>query len=134
MASCSMMVPASSRSEFVMVPVGFDQLTSFVAMPGGKRARHRIGASVLAPEPGLVNSGDGGNATPPMPLPEASAVPWIVGVVATSSARRVGRFAMFAANHRKSSRVSWTPRLRRKRLRVRDGMENLVEARLAVCR
>jgi hypothetical protein len=90
--------------------VGFDQLTRFAVMSGGKRARHKMGASSLAPEPELVNLG--------MSVKERHSQPclgqrrWPCRGVATSSASREGRLVMLYVNHRKSSRASWTPRLR----------------------
>ena len=62
--------PASSKSEFVMVPCGLAGVMSFEVMSGGHAYRHRRGVLGAMPKRG-VRSGVG-NHTPPAPRPEAS--------------------------------------------------------------
>jgi len=59
------MAPRSSRSEFVMVPDGFEADTRSCCMTLGKAARQRMAGAVVS----------GGNQTPPVPVPEASQLP-----------------------------------------------------------
>jgi hypothetical protein len=92
------MVPASSRSEFVVVPVGLAVLTRSCWMTLGKGDRHRKGV--------MVPSRAGMNKTPPMPDAAASEAPMAPGAVSIISRRRVGRACRSRTSQRRSSRKS----------------------------
>ena len=99
--------PASSRSEFVMVPRGLASVTNCALMWSGQTCRQTRGDVGSQPIRG-VKAGPG-NQMPPAPFPEASWCPVATGGRGTNSAIRVGRSAMLEAIHRKSSRASCTP-------------------------
>lgn len=99
--------PASSRSEFVMLPEGLESVTSRDVMSCGHAWRQTSGALGLYPTRGARPAP--GNQIPPAPAPDASWCPSATGGNGIISAMRVGRSAMLAFIQRKSSRASWTP-------------------------
>jgi hypothetical protein len=76
--------PAISRSEFVIVPFGLLEDTTFLVMSGGKAIRHTIGLMCVVPL----------NHTPPAPKAHASTYPTKFGVPGHSSSTDVGREPM----------------------------------------
>lgn len=60
-----MIWPASSKSELVIVPMGLSEVMSLDWIDGENGARQSIGGKVGSPE----------SQTPPIPKPDASAVP-----------------------------------------------------------
>mmetsp|Transcript_7717 Transcript_7717/g.19158 ORF Transcript_7717/g.19158 Transcript_7717/m.19158 type:complete len:219 (-) Transcript_7717:7368-8024(-) len=106
--------PASSRSEFVIVPVGLSDDTRRRVIYSGHSMRHRTGTSACQPFRGWSVSL--GNHTPPAPFPEASWWPSAEGERGMSSAIRVGRDVRSRAIQRKSSRAWCTPLLRSTRV------------------
>ena len=107
MASRWMSPPASSRSEFVIVPAGLSDVTRRLLMYSGHSRRHMTGMSACQPTRGLMLSP--GNQTPPAPLPDASWCPSAEGASGMISASLVGRVVRSLAIHLKSSRAWWTP-------------------------
>jgi hypothetical protein len=82
-------VPASSKSEFVTCPRGFEKLTSCCWMCSGNGSLQTNGFPVR------------GNQTPPAPLFAASQAPMWTGSPGINSSRCVGRLA----SHRRSPKV-----------------------------
>lgn len=99
MASCCIIVAASSRSELVINPVGLLVETNLAWIMAGKGNRHRTGACW---------DSAGGRITPPIPRPLALVVPYKTGCCATSSCRRVGLVWSDCANQVKSAKVYMT--------------------------
>ena len=102
--------PANSKSELVMVPLGFSDVISRLVMHSGHWNLQTTGTSAF--QPSLGRSVSLGNQTPPAPapvLPAASWCPSAEGDKGTSSAMRVGRAGMSSAIQRKSSNAWWTP-------------------------
>ena len=127
-------IPASSRSEFVTFPVGFDHETRSAWIASGNGQRQRRGgfllgrrlergrasraAAVLSPlllsivglrdwpSEASYKSKASGSQTPPIPWPDASQQPTSVGTSGTISAIRVGRKVRSSASHLKSSMAS----------------------------
>jgi hypothetical protein len=93
------MVAASSRSEFVIGPLGLSCVARLRWMVGPNGIRQINGCD-------LVCNWGGGNMIPPMPWPLASDVPNISGGCATSSRRRVGRSCSELASHAKSCKLA----------------------------
>ena len=127
--SCWKRLPASSRSELLMSPVGLSKVTRRSRMFLGKTTRHRMGRRVVRrwrrAEPFEVNettrlrrgmAESSGNQTPPAPKPEASWAPTRVGAVGTNSCMRVGLSARSLRIHSKSAKASWKDLVRRRRL------------------
>jgi|Transcript_3118 hypothetical protein len=100
--------PASSKSEFETVPLGFSMVTSWSIMCCGHLSLHRTGWDLY---PSLGTRCLAGNHTPPAPLPDASWWPSAAASSGTSSAMRVGRRFKSFNIHRKSARASCTPLL-----------------------
>ena len=80
---------SSDKSLLLIVPLGFECETSFAVTVAGKWCRQRYGITLLF--------ASGAKKTPPILAPAASHVPRTVGSSGTSSAIRVGRFAISSA-------------------------------------
>jgi hypothetical protein len=117
--SCWKRLPASSRSELLMSPVGLSKVTNRSRMFFGKTTRQRTGRLVVRRwrrlEPVDVKemtrllrgtAVSSGNHTPPAPRPEASWAPTNVGAVGTNSCMRVGRASKSWRIHSKSAKAS----------------------------
>lgn len=101
MTSCCTMVPASSKSLFVIEPRGLTSVMSWETTEAGKGARQRNGRGV--------------KKTPPIPEPEASHAPTQIGGDGKSSGMRTGRVGKESVIHRKSAKKAWVAELRRRR-------------------
>jgi hypothetical protein len=88
-------MPAISKSEFVIVPLGFWKEITLVLMSTGHSTRHTIGERYREPE----------SHTPPAPNLEASQYPIYPGTSTTSSLQLVGRWLKIRIRARKSVRA-----------------------------
>ena len=127
-ASWCKTLPASSKSELVIEPVGFSNVISRRRVGGKKGTRQTRGAEpenmvcLGVPSAERVSTGtcrgvaEGWEKrTPPAPSPDASWAPTTDGKVGTTSAIRVGRVSKAVARARKSSIAWWKAGERRRR-------------------